>query len=149
MFAWLKRSKPAPAAPIVLFFKDGEAALAYSNSYGDTKLAEGEILPALVLDAHSMFGAAAPQTLSNGIQQVALRVSSKEGGFLVMADAADASGPELRSGDLVAWQALQLVPELVSVVADSRSAWVGFILAILKPEYTPGRGWSIGQRFER
>lgn len=69
-----------------------------------------------------------------------LKVCSKANGFMVMASSASPQGPNLKPGDLVAWQAGSQVPALASLSPDSRSTWVGLVLAKLLPEYTAGRG---------
>jgi hypothetical protein len=105
----------------------------------------------LVLDATKELGAHDAITLMpDGIQMLALRVSSKDGGFIVLSGALSANGPRLCPGDLVTWYAGQRAPrprETPELMRDPRSQWIGLTVAKLKPEYTSGRGWTIEEPF--
>lgn len=144
IFASGSRVQPAP-----LSFRDAQAALQFACESLQCDLAAGEILPALVPDATIALGADSPVVrLETGTQMVALRVASKDGGFLVLAGTLSSSGPSLASGDLVAWQAGKTMPrETAQLTKDARSRWVGIVLAKLRPEYTSGRGWAIAEPF--
>ena len=145
MFGWLKKSNATPP----LRFKDSEAAFAYACEFLQSNLSPGAVLPALVLDARTVGGEVAVKVQPDGTQITMLKVCSKDNGFMVMASSASPQGPKLRPGDLVAWQAGSQVAELASLSPDSRSTWVGLVLAKLMPEYTSGRGWAIEQPFGR
>ena len=151
MFGWLKKraSMPADTSSVPLFFKDTNAAFEFACEYLLTDLTSGAILPALVMDsAAALGGGAAVRLRPDGIQIAMLRISSKDGGYMVVATSASAAGPNLQPGDLVAWQAGVAVPELAPQFADSRSTWAGLILAKLKPEYRAEHGWAIDQPFK-
>ena len=145
MFGWLKKSNATPP----LRFKDFEAAFSYACQSLQSELSSGAVLPALVLDARDVGGEVAVKVQPDGIQLTMLKVCSKDNGFMVMASSASSQGPVLKPGDLVAWQASSQVAELAAISPDSRSNWVGLVLAKLMPEYTSGRGWAIEQPFQR
>lgn len=150
MFDWLKPKSAKATQPVPpLFFKSGDGAIEFASSYLNTDLRSGAMLPAVVIDAGALLGKGPAVTKHpDGNQTAMLRVASKDGGFIVFASSASASGPELRPGDLVAWQVGQQVPEMASQMPDPRSSWVGLILAKLKPEYKDGHGWAIDQPFK-
>ena len=145
MFGWLKKSNETPS----LRFKDCAAAFAYACEFLQCELSSNAVLPALVLDARTVGGEVAVKVQPDGNQVTMLRVCSRDNGFMVMASSASPHGPKLKPGDLVAWQAGSQVPELALLSPDSRSTWVGLVLAKLMPEYTMGRGWAIEQPFGR
>ncbi len=107
------------------------------------------MLPALVLNAVEALGAENPVViLPNRTQMLALRVASKDGGFLVLAGSLSANGPSLHPGDLVAWHAGQPIEhETAELAKDPRSQWVGIVVAKLKPEYAFNKGWAIAEPF--
>lgn len=151
MFGWQKKrtSTPVDTSSVPLFFKDTNAAFEFACEYLLTDLTSGAVLPALVMDsAAALGGGAAVRRRPDSVQIAMLRVSSKDGGYMVVATSASAAGPNLQPGDLVAWQAGEAVPELATQFSDSRSTWVGLILAKLKPEYRAGHGWAIDQPFK-
>ena len=153
MASFLKRlfSSGGSDAPPPLYFRDGSAAFAYACEFLQCDLVEKATLPALVVDACAELGADDAVTLMpDGTQMIALRVSSKDGGFLVLSSTVSANGPRLKPGDLVSWYAGQRVPrprETPKLTTDARSQWVGLAIAKLKPEYTSGRGWAIEEPF--
>jgi len=74
---------------------------------------EGSQLPALVLDVREVIESnEAVITQPDGNQIAMLRVASSDGGFVVLATTAGASGPRLQPGELVAWQAMKYSPEV-------------------------------------
>jgi hypothetical protein len=154
MFGVFKRKKtPAPrsvAANIPpLFFKDGASAFEHACQYMECPLHEGSMLPALVLDAHKLFGVAtAVKREPDGNQIAVLRVASNDGGFLVNAVTAGPKGPPLHPGQLVWWQAGKHAPEVANLSKDERFGWVGLIIGTLKPEHHNG-AWTGGDRFSR
>lgn len=142
-------SKASADAP-PLFFKDGASALEYACKYLLCPLKEGSVLPAVVLDSRQLFGTAeAVKVQTNGIQILALRVASPDGGFLVMAQTSGADGPKLQPGQLVAWLAGQFSSELVEAAKpkDKRFGWVGMVVEVLRPELRQDHGWAIAARF--
>ena len=145
MFGFLKRKKPTPQTSandgvMPLYFKSGEASLEMACKYMDCTLAEHRTLPALVLDSQKLFGTdASVKVQANGTQLAMLRVASSDGGFLVAANTAGATGPRLVPGQLVAWQAMKYAPELAKAGAtDKRFGWVGLIVGTLKFEFVNG-----------
>lgn len=132
-----------------LFFKDCHAAFEFACSYVQSELVAKGIFPALVEDAKLKLGADEPIViLQDGSQMLALRVSSNDGGFLVLSGVLSANGPRLKVGDLVAWQAGKPIErECYQLQIDPRSQWVGIVLAKLKPEYLPSQGWAIEESF--
>lgn len=152
MFGFLKRKNSTPETTandevMPVHFKSGDAALEMACKYMDCALAEGTTLPALVLDAHKLFGTEASVKVQvNGIQLAMLRVASSDGGFLVAASTVGAIGPRLEPGQLVAWQAMSYAPELAKAgAADERFAWVGLIVGTLKSEFVNGSWVGNGQ----
>ena len=139
--------KPSPAHP--LYFKDGAAAFEFACMTLQCELVAKAMLPALVVNAVDALGADTPViTMPNGTKMLALRIASKDGGFLVLAGSLSASGPTLQPGDLVAWHAGQPIErETTELTKDPRSQWVGIVVAKLKPEYTIGKGWAIAEPF--
>jgi len=135
------------AAP--LYFKDGTAALEFACTLG-CDLKRGSVLPAVVLDSKALFGTQeAVKTQPNGIQTVALKVASSDGGFLVMSQTLGPNGPKLQPGDLVAWQAGEFASAVVETLKspDKRFGWVGFVIAALRPEFRINHGWAIAGQF--
>jgi len=146
LFGVLKQPATRP-----LYFKDGAAAFEYACQFLHAELQESVVLPALVQDARDLLGAEEPIVrMKDGSQMLALRVCSKDGGFLVLAGTLSAVGPSLKPGDLVAWQAGKpITRESPELQKDPRSGWVGIALAQLKPEYIVGRGWAIQEPFRQ
>jgi hypothetical protein len=126
---------------------------------GECQLHEGIMLPALVLDARELFGAAtAVETQGDGRQMAAVRVASADGGFIVCASTGGSRGPRLQPGHFVAWQAQRYDPHAAKQgpvtqkrfglfgLKDKRFGWVGVIAGTLKPEYRDG-GWIGDEKF--
>ena len=131
LFDLFKNKKAAPAAPAPApsnVFTSGAEALDYACKYLECPLRERSFLPALVVDA---------RTHDDEHQVATLRVASADGGFMVSAKTLGPQGPQLKPGDLVAWQA---------VTYNEGSGWVGVIIGTLKPELRDGR-WLGEQKF--
>jgi hypothetical protein len=116
-------------------------------------LHEGIMLPALVLDARELFGAAtAVDIRENGRQVASVRVASADGGFIVSASTSGVHAPGLQPGHLVVWQAEHYDPQVAKGapekhkrfgwigLRDKRFGWVGLIVGTLKSESRSG-GW--------
>lgn len=152
MFEFLKRKKATPASGgdsniPPLFFKDGTAAFEYACRFMECPLRGGVFLPAVVLDSRELFGTlTAVKTQNDGNQLATLRIASYDGGFLVIATTAGPKGPTLQPGQLVAWKAMQHVPDIAKTSKDKRFGWVGLIVGTLKPEHRNG-GWVGDERF--
>jgi hypothetical protein len=73
----------------------------------------------------------------DGSQLAALRVASKDSGFLVFATTPSAKGEELHPGDVVLWAPYEYSKEAGDQMSDKRSGWVGLIRTKLKPEINP------------
>jgi len=149
MLGILKKLFSPAATEAPLYFKDGRAAFEFACEFLKTELVNGAIIPALVEDAQQALGAdEAVVTMQDGTQMLALRVCSADKGFLVLAGTLSASGPRLQPGDFVAWQAGKPIErESLDLQMDSRSKWVGIVLAKLKPEFNSARGWAIAEPF--
>src|SRR5581483_7851551 len=161
MFEFLKKSKSLPATgsaavrPFV--FKNAKAALDHACDYLKCPLGEGEVLPALVVDIREVFGVQKNATYQdsppviveeNGAHKVGLRVASGDGGFMVIAVTAGRRGPKLQPGQLVAWRAMQYVPEFGVLMTDKRSGWIGVVLGTLKPKYdNDSESWVGDEKF--
>ena len=118
-----------------LIFKDNNAAFDYACKYIDCTLKEDATLLAIVLDSKEEYRTKqSVKTQDDGSQLAMIKVASDDGGFNVPANTAGTKGAVLKPGDLVAWQAMQYMPELGNTVEDSRFGWVGLILGTLKPE---------------
>lgn len=129
-----KRTKAA-GLPNKLPFKDGAAFLEFQCEFGNTKIEPEKGIVALVLDATKEFGA--EQTVSvkpSGVQTLALKVASKDGGFLVIGETAGAQGDRLCPDDVVVWVPMFHSPELVIDGTDERFGWVGVVIAKIAPE---------------
>jgi len=141
-----------------LAFEDGLTAFEQACA-GNCMLQQGIMLPALVLDARELFGAAtAVEIQGNGRQMASVRVASADGGFIVSASTSGSRGPRLQPGHFVAWQAERYDPQVAKEapatqkrfglfgLKDKRFGWVGLIAGTLKPEYWDG-GWIGDERF--
>jgi hypothetical protein len=151
MFDFLKRTKTATTRTDAgigpLYFKDGAAAFGYICKYMECPLSEGSYLPALVLDSRELFGTAtAVKVESDGNQMAAIRIASREGGFVVAAPTLGPKGPRLEPGQLVLWQALKFSPAFAKRTREPRVAWIGFIVGTLRPEWKDG-SWLGGEKF--
>ena len=121
------------------FFRDGIAALRYACKFLECPLHEGAFLPAVVLDARELFETqTAINTDRDGNQLAYLCVASNDGGFFVLATTAGPRGPMLEPGQLVAWKAVRLVPDIANTLSDKRFGWAGVIVGTLKPEHRNG-----------
>lgn len=118
-----------------LMFKDNNSAFDYACKYIDCTPKEGATLLAIVLDSKEEYETKqSVKTQDDGSQLAMIKVASDDGGFNVPANTAGTEGVILKPGDLVAWQAMQYMPELGNIAEDSRFGWVGLILGTLKPE---------------
>jgi hypothetical protein len=97
---------------------------------------------------HIVGGEAAVKTLPNGNQLAMLKVSSADGGFMVMSETLYASGPKLEPGDLVSWRIGRYSSDVAEIYGDKRSGWVGIIVAKIKPEYSIKDGWRLDGIFQ-
>lgn len=140
MFGWFKKAPP----PSPLYFNDALAAFGYSCEVLNCDISFGAVLPALVLDASKEIGEGpSVKREADGNQTAILKVCSGDGGFTSIAGSASPNGPTLRPGDLVSWRAIRRIEGRGVGYGDERSEWIGMIVARLKPEYEPGRGWAI------
>jgi hypothetical protein len=141
-----------------LKFEDSLTAFEHACG-GECVLREGIMLPALVLDARELSGAAtAVEIQGDGCQMASVRVASADGGFIVSASTCGARGPRLRPGQFVAWQAERYDPMVTKKapaaqkrfglfgLKDKRIGWIGLIAGTLKSEYRDG-GWIGDERF--
>jgi hypothetical protein len=142
-----------------LEFEDGFTAFEQACN-GECLLHEGIMLPALVLDARELSGAAAAVEIQDDGRQIAsIRVASADGGFIVSASTGGSHGPRLQPGHFVVWQAERYDPRLAKEapattkkrfgifgLKDKRLGWVGLIAGTLKSEYGNG-GWTGDERF--
>ena len=79
---------------------------------------------------------AAVKVEADGKQTAVLRVTSDDGGFLVMAKTAG-SGELLAPGDFVFWVPMSHSADVAAVSSDARFGWVGLIRAKIKTEGPP------------
>jgi len=127
-------------------FKDNTSAFEYACKYLECEVAEGAMLPAIVQDGKALFGTpASVSAATDGTQTAAIKVASKDGGFLVVAKT-PGRGPQLKPGDFVAWLAGSHVAKLAEAAPDKRFGWVGLIVGTLKPEWKEG-SWVGADRF--
>jgi hypothetical protein len=148
-----------PSTPFPgLVFEDSLTAFEHACG-GECTLQAGVMLPALVLDARELLGAAtAVEIHGNVCQSASVRVASADGGFIVTALTDGSRGPRLQPGHFVAWQAQHYDPQVAKQARatqkrfglfsskDKRFGWVGLIAGTLKPEYRDG-GWIGDERF--
>lgn len=87
-----------------------------------------------------------PVRTESGIQRMILRVSSNDGGFMVVAETSGPRGPKLNIGDLVSWIPLTYIESMCQEDTDSRFAWCGLVTGKLKPILSP-TGWVGEKRF--
>lgn len=143
------QSPQAQGSPKPLVFRGTDAAFEYACKHTSTDLKKGSTIPALVIDAKEFAGTAeSVKRDANGIQSVVLKVASDDGGFVVMAQTAGPDTEDLAPGDFVAWRAFQFMEGMSDRLGDSRFAWVGLVVAKLKPELDPYKGWRIAKRFQ-
>lgn len=129
-----------------LRFKTNQAAFEYACGYMDCELAPGKLIPALVQSANKIVGSSWDVIREeDGEQTATLKVASRDGGFLVVAVTLSQEMPDLQVGDFVGWHAGMFKPDLAATADDERFGWIGFIVAILKPELDPKRGWAIAE----
>lgn len=130
---WQWPSLKAKSANATLVFKSNESFFNMFCEFGATEICKGARIPALVLDARELAGAKnAIKTNKDGSQFAMIRVASPEGGWVTIADTASSNHTPLQPGDLVAWMPLELGPH--SITADTRTTWLGLIIAKLHPE---------------
>lgn len=128
-----KKEEKEPVRTI--YFRSGPAFHEYQCKYGHTEIAINAGIPALVLNAQEAFGIPAPVIINpDGTQLAALRVASKDGGFLVFASAPAGSGERLEPGDVVIWVPFEYLTEVGSQATDPRTGWSGLIRAKVSPE---------------
>ena len=131
---WPFKKKSAPGLSN-LVFKSGEAFVDYHCKYMVTDLEVGMPLAAVVLDARKRFGTKDEVKVDDeGIQTVAIRVASNDGGFIALASTASGDGDKLKVGDAVAWVPGKHLPDLGAAAGDSRTGWVGLVVAKVAPE---------------
>ena len=137
---------PMDVSP-VLSFRDGKSAFDFACQYMTCSLAEGSILPGLVVDSRKEMGtAAAVKVQPDGSQIAVVRIASDDGGFSVPAMTFGAKGPSLTPGQLVAWKAVKYMPQMGQDADDKRLGWVGLIMGTLKNEYQDN-AWVGGEEF--
>jgi hypothetical protein len=103
----------------------------------DCKLYQGVRLPAIVLDAKEEFDTEQSVKIQDdGSQLAVIKVADSDGGFVVPAQTTGRGSVVLKPGDLVAWQAMEHMPDIGNEAGDYRFGWVGFIIGTLKLELT-------------
>lgn len=159
MFGFLKK-KAAPAAsshPELHSYKDSFAAFDAHCRNLDCSIRPGRPLSAIVLDAKDFLQKDSVSILDNGIQRAILKVASRDGGFIVVADSYGAKGPKLQPGLLVEWipshhsdERLKYLSVLGPAARDRRCGWFGCILGTLRPIYDMSRAdWLPESVFEK
>jgi hypothetical protein len=88
-----------------------------------------------VADAKQEFGLSDSVKIGDdGSHKAVLRVASRDGGFIVVAETFKPGDP-LAPGDLVIWVPLKKVDAATS--ETDRTGWVGYIAAKVRPELSP------------
>ena len=129
-FSRKKPLRPAKKLP----FKSNEDFFEFYCKCGQTEIRSGEGVIALVVDSKKEFGASQSTKIrADGIQTVAIKVASKDGGFLGFAQTASGRGDRLCAGDLVIWTPVTHSKETVADGTDERSRWIGLIVAKIAP----------------
>jgi hypothetical protein len=124
-------------------FDTPQAAFAHACEHHDCTIAAEQPLLAVVLDAHTEFGADEAITIEeDGCTQVSLKVASKDGGFIVLSRTAKPPKQPLEVGELVCWVPLKHDSVLATSANDERFGWVGLVFATLEPEWTGGE-WAL------
>ncbi len=143
MWSFKKRKKSSGG---VLQFQTGEDFFEYQCEWGVVDIEPKRGLIAIVCDAREMVGAEqAVKVGDNGIQVVALKVVSRDGGFLVVSETVS-KGPSLSVGDIVVWVPFKNEGHFDSV--DPRMSWVGLVAALVAPEIDPSMSeFNILHRF--
>jgi len=127
--------KPGGVLPQKLPFKSGAAFLEYQCEFGHTDIVPKMGIVALVLDSKAEFGTQNPVKVNDeGIQTVSLKVASKDGGFVVIAQTASSKGDALKPDDVVVWVPMLHSDHMVSEGMDERFGWTGCVVAKIKPE---------------
>ena len=132
---WLQQTAPNPAAehlnPDVIYYKSNDDAFQSACDWMDCSLEELKIIPALVERA---------SLTNDGFQMCTLKLASKEGGRpILFCTTIERRFPELKVGDLVAFQVGGFNPEWRSTVFGC----AGFIVAKLEPALSIKRGWKV------
>jgi hypothetical protein len=129
MWPFGKNKRAAPeGTPNILQFKSGTAFLEYQCKFGETEIRPNHGVVAVVLDSSKEFGTAnAVKIEPDGTQVAALRVASRDGGFMVMARTPRPGGDRLKPDDVVIWIPVSHSPEMVLPGMDQRFGWIGFI----------------------
>jgi hypothetical protein len=126
-----------------LKFDTPQLAFTHACAHQDCTIAVEQPLLAIVLDAHTEFGADEAITVEeDGCARVSLRVASKDGGFIVLSRTAKPPKKPLEVGDMVCWVPLKHDAELANEANDERFGWVGLVFATLEPEWTGGE-WAL------
>ncbi|MEA3035767.1 MAG: hypothetical protein QOH04_1532 [Sphingomonadales bacterium] len=126
--------KPAP----IFVYKSADGFFKHWCEFGDNAVEFGKGMVAQVVDPTPFTGGVNPvYTDERGIQHVALRVVSDDGGFIVMAAAASTKGPKLKPDDLVIWVPGAHIPDLGKTMGDARGGYIGLVTA------TIDASWSI------
>jgi len=118
----------------VLKFKTGEEFLAYECEFGKTEINPDGGLVGVVVASQEMGQPSAITVLQDGRQRACLKVASRDGGFLVVAETLSAKGNKLKMGDCVIWTPTILSEDSAKQFKDARSGWQGIIRALIKPE---------------
>lgn len=138
--SWRKLINEEPPHPVFVFTNDEAGRSAFFRlqcKYGDNDIEPKKAIVAMVLDAQREFDApAAVKVEADGKQTAVLRVTSDDGGFLVMAKTAG-SGELLAPGDFVFWVPMSHSADVAAVSSDARFGWVGLIRAKIKTEGPP------------
>jgi hypothetical protein len=128
MFEFLRKKKSND--PPIIYYKSGAAFFESQCDFGHTKLEKDTAVVALVVE----LAAHPPIRTQDGSQLAALRVASKDGGFLAFATTPSAKGETLQPGDVVLWVPYEYNKEIGDQMSDKRSGWIGLIRAKIKPE---------------
>lgn len=102
----------------------------------------------IVLDAKDEFGADEPIPVEeDGCARLALRVATKDGGFIVLSKTTHAPKQGVKVGDLVCWVPLKHEPALADKANDERFGWIGLVFATLEPEWVEDE-WALREFYE-
>jgi hypothetical protein len=101
--------------------KDAQSLFEYQCTYGHTSIKPRDKgIFALVLAA---------KMNDHGVQDVAVKVAARDGGFQAFATTLKPNRPCLKPGDPVIWVPMEHEKNVAEEMGDERCGWIGFIAA--------------------
>ena len=106
--------------------------------FGVTDIVPGRGIISMVLDNRNVLGTDSPiEVMADGVQEASLLVASEDGGFIVVSKTPTGKGDRLKPDDIVIWVPHERASVGDDHPLDSRSAWLGLIMAKVNPRIDP------------